>query len=122
MQDNHTSENFMRQFSRQADVCLDKLNVMQQTVVKKNWEHLEKHTGTYTSEINKLEIISTNYGALPKTCYASFQYLLQQQHRVMRLIHDAQQQTQENINAASHGLRKTEKLSLMLKNNQPIVS
>ncbi|HIP07366.1 MAG TPA: hypothetical protein EYG66_05825 [Mariprofundaceae bacterium] len=116
MQDNNPNALFLSQFSMQADKCQHSLVGIQQSVVKKKWVHLAHVITGYTNEINKLEVLCTNYGVLPKTCLHIFQHLLRQQRRVMRMIHTAQQQTQDDMIAADKGLHKTKKMSLILEN------
>ena len=115
MQDNSANTLFLSQFSKQADKCQHRLEGIQQSVVKKKWEHLAHVITGYTNEIHKLEVLCTSYGVLPTTCLHIFQHLLRQQRRVMRMIHEVQQQTQDDMIAADKGLHKTKKMSLMLE-------
>ncbi len=114
MQDNHSSS-LMLQFSAQVNTCLYHLDMIRQAVVKKRWENLSHTIKHYTHEMNQLENICKHFKALPKKCIHTFQHLLRQQRRIMRMIHQAQQQTQSNILTTNQGLSRTKKLSHILE-------
>lgn len=90
----------------QLAACLDRLQRLQSAVFKHQWATIGQYTHDYELEVGKLKNLCTDYHQLPSHLLDQFQYLSNQQRRVMRAIFQAKQLTNDNLQATNQGLQK----------------
>ncbi len=99
--------------------CLDKLLLVQQAVLKKDWSSLTQTVQAYTLACQHMT--GTCFDQKPRTTQQieALKYLRQQQFRVMRALHTQQSQTQDDLTATHQGLRQIQHLISFVASQAP---
>ena len=103
------------QLQQQLISCLDKLQSLQQTTVRKDWDKLEAHINAYQNEITALQRITDTFTTIPQTFADDFKHLSYQQRRVMRIIDENMQVTSEDIDNAGLGISRLKRIAEISK-------
>jgi len=98
-------------FGDQISLCLNKLQRLQQSVNKQQWDKLQTLVVDYENEVYDLKKYTLSPDVLPEGYQQQLHHLHTQQNRVMRMIHEAQGKNLESTTTAETGLRKVNRLS-----------
>jgi len=98
-------------FIQQINLCLSKLQRLQQSVNKQQWDRVLPCVADYENEVYDLKKYTLPAEDLPEGFQQQLQHLHSQQNRVMRMIHEAQGRNMESITMAERGLRKVNRLA-----------
>ena len=112
---NQASLSVTEQLQLQLISCLEKLQSLQQTTVRKEWDKLEAHINAYQNEITALQRITDTFTTIPQTFADDFKHLSYQQRRVMRAIDENMQVTSEDIDSVGRGISRLKRIAEISK-------
>jgi len=98
-------------FMQQISLCLSKLQCLQQSVSKQQWDRVLPCVADYENEVYDLKKYTAPTENLPEGFQQQLQNLYSQQNRVMRMIHEAQGRNIESTRTAENGIRKINRLA-----------
>ncbi|MDX8381549.1 MAG: hypothetical protein R8M14_05500 [Ghiorsea sp.] len=98
-------------FIQQINLCLNKLQCLQQSVSKQQWDRVLPNVSDYENEVYDLKKYTAPSDDLPEGFQQQLQNLYSQQNRVMRMIHEAQGRNIESTRTAENGIRKINRLA-----------